>query len=189
MKDRSVTWFPELVDKRKLIGQVVCVWLLFVSCSYFRKEHQGSFVLGHEKLWMLPWHASQSCNGHSSSLTGMIHTCIHTYAYAHIHIHRHAYILMLHIHIIIYVPTYNIYYLCVYNYRWLLTIIPNWFKETTALATRALHAALYHTLPAKSSWQMHVPPNSWKRLCSVHSSIAMQSLSSEYAKAVYVKLF
>ena len=48
VRDKNVTWFPELVDKSIII--IHTIWyLIFYVMHFFRKEHQDPLVLGYEE--------------------------------------------------------------------------------------------------------------------------------------------
>ena len=50
-KDREVTWFPELVDKRITHDLYSSVKVIHHCIVANGKEHQNPPVLGHEELW------------------------------------------------------------------------------------------------------------------------------------------
>ena len=60
VKDRGVTWFPELVDKSKFFFSfffflvLTCIDMCLVCINLLiRKKHQGTPLLGNEELWCI----------------------------------------------------------------------------------------------------------------------------------------
>ena len=67
VRDRDVTWFPELSDKGKQLSQLLGTIL---HIQLHRAQYQDPFVLGYEELW---WgRSSTSANGseHHKPLQG-----------------------------------------------------------------------------------------------------------------------
>lgn len=70
-KQMGVTWFPQLVDKRKFLQHSIGdsnTW-----CAILREKHQAASVLVHEELWQgsqttswLDWEHTQSLSGINS---------------------------------------------------------------------------------------------------------------------------
>ena len=47
VKNRDVTWFPQLIDKRKLMF----LDLITITCILIRTQYQDPPILGYEELW------------------------------------------------------------------------------------------------------------------------------------------
>ncbi len=48
VRDIRVSWFPELVDKSMFHNLIIASSAMW--CAIYRKKHQDTSVLGHEKL-------------------------------------------------------------------------------------------------------------------------------------------
>ena len=66
VRDRGVTWFPELIDK-----SVLCACCYMGLVCFIREEHQGTPLLGHEELWYFFRLASSIDCQHSGTLQGV----------------------------------------------------------------------------------------------------------------------
>ena len=47
VRDKGVTWFPELVDKREWNS---FFFILYIIGDFYRQEYKGPFILGYEEL-------------------------------------------------------------------------------------------------------------------------------------------
>ena len=93
VRDRDVTWFPQLVDKSEYFNCCCyCVELLHI-----REEYQGAPVLGNEELWRLSGSASSPHRECTTALHGIdnhtkchvMYSCYYVFRATTLHVTPH----------------------------------------------------------------------------------------------------